>query len=117
MNDPLLAALAALREIDVEYVKAHPDTVDDEIARRMVELWLTVVALAELHDRGEDADADLMHEEMARLGNEQFAFDPNLLLELEAGFREDGDEVNADTLKQAAIWFAAKFAGGSAEQH
>lgn len=106
-DDPLLAALASLREIDADYVQAHPAIADDELQRRMTDLWLTVTVRAELQERGEDAEPDAVRVEMERLG-EKFAFDPNLLIELEADFREAGDDANADTLQRAIAWVAAK---------
>src|SRR5438094_10437019 len=104
-DDPLLEALARLRGFDERYVASHPGTADDEIARRMMTLWLVVAAFAELRDRDEELDATSVRAEMARLDfalgedgliqSNEFVFDPQWPVEVEQGFREDSDVENA----------------------
>lgn len=113
-SDPLLEALARLRGIDEDYVRSHPTTADDDVARRVTDLWLTIAALDELYKRDEAADAESVRAEMERLDAGKFVFNPALLQELDQGFREDLDAENADTLAKAYAWMVAMLSRRSA---
>src|SRR5215471_18464836 len=100
-DHPLLDALRLLREIDGDYVDAHPETADDDLFDRMLKLWLCATAMYELELRGEAANRTSIEAEMATLGAEGFVFDRNLLFDLEQGFRDHGDFLNAGTVAMA----------------
>ena len=107
-DDPLLEALRRLREIDGDYVDAHPDTADDDLFHRMVDVWLAATAVGELLLRGEQADRAAIEAEMAALEAQGFVFDPNLLFDLEERFRAGRDYLNAGTIAMARAWVAIK---------
>ena len=109
-DDPLLEALVSLREIDAAYLAANPDTADDEVGFRMMHLYAVVSAIAELHERGEVADAESVRQEMLRLDDGGFNLNPQLLRELAEGFVADGDEENGKTAAQAFAWTNAQAA-------
>lgn len=108
VRDPLLEALARLREIDGDYVGAHPDTADDDLFQRMLDVWLYATAVTEVELRGEAAAPRAVVAEAAALNDEGFAFDPHVLFELEQRFREGGDYLNAGTLALARAWVAIR---------
>jgi hypothetical protein len=103
---PLLDALRRLREIDGDYVDAHPDTADDDLFQRMLDLWLVATAINEVELRGEPMDDSSIEHEMKTLTAEGFVFDRNLLFDLEQGFRDEGDYLNAGTIAMARAWVA-----------
>jgi hypothetical protein len=103
---PLLDALRRLREIDGDYVEAHPDTADDDLFQRMLDLWLVATAINEVELRGEPTDDNSVEHEMKTLNAEGFVFDRNLLFDLEQGFRDEGDYLNAGTIAMARAWVA-----------
>jgi hypothetical protein len=103
---PLLDALRRLREIDGDYVAAHPDTADDDLFQSMLDLWLVATAIHELELRGAPTDDTSVEAEMTTLSAEGFVFDRNLLFELEQGFRDEGDYLNAGTIAMARAWVA-----------
>lgn len=105
-RDPLLEALRRLREIDGDYVDAHPETADEDLFQRMVDLWLAATAVHELELRGRDVDPESVEAEMATLTAEGFVFDRNLLFDLEERFRDHGDYLNAGTFAMARAWVA-----------
>lgn len=105
-STPLLDALRRLREIDGDYVDAHPDTADDDLFQRMLDLWLVATAVHELELRGERMDDASVEAEMATLTAEGFVFDRNILFDLEQGFRDGGDFLNAGTIAMARAWVA-----------
>lgn len=107
-HDPLLDALARLREIDGDYVSAHPDTADDDLFRRMLDVWLFATAVTEVELRGEAAAPEAVEAEAVALTEEGFAFDPNVLFELEQRYREGGDYLDAGTIALARAWVAIR---------
>jgi hypothetical protein len=108
VRDPLPEALARLREIDGDYVSAHPDTADDDLFGRMLDVWLFATAVTEVERRGEAAVPDAVDAEAAALSDEGFAFDPNVLFELEQRYRDRGDYLNAGTIALARAWVAIR---------
>jgi hypothetical protein len=107
-RDPLLEALARLREIDGDYVDAHPGTADEDLFQRMLDVWLAATAVSEVELRGAVTERETVEAEMAALAEEGFAFDPNVLFELEQRYRDGGDYLNAGTIALARAWIAIR---------
>lgn len=106
-TDPLFEALAALREIDADFVaKIHPAIADDKVARRVRDLRLVVAAIYELMQRDEEPTPETIREEMRvlRSGEGEFVAPGFAFVMVEQDLREDGYIEDADTLAKAMQW-------------
>jgi hypothetical protein len=103
--EPLLDALARVEETYTADRWFEGDACAPDIRESMFHLAAVVTAIHELGERGEDANPEAVREEIIRLDEGTFGFDSGLPVALETGFREDGDDANANTLANAYSWW------------
>jgi len=104
LDDPLLDALEALREIDEDRSGGRPDTADEEVGFGMRHLVDVVQAMGELTARGEPLERDAIREEMFRLSDGRSILDIEWFCRVAERFEADGDIMNAVALARAAAW-------------